>query len=167
MEVASTIDILSKAIAPVFLISAVALVVNGQTARYGRVIDRARTLLREGRKLYERDINDHVSVELRSLYRRAHILRTAIILASTSIFFVVIAIFLLFLGLMFEVSIPLAPEFSFVASLAILLISMALFIEDFAISLKSLKHDIYSRGDPSILEDSGRDKDNNKTDLIK
>jgi hypothetical protein len=148
-----TASVMQSAIAPVFLISAVAVLVTCMAQRYGRVIDRTRSLLREGDRIFgHHRPKEHINLEIRSLYRRAKLLRTTIILASLSIFFVVLAIFFLFLGLMFQQGIPYAPEITFILSLVVLLISTGLFIEDFAISLQSIKYDIKNRGDDGVLE---------------
>lgn len=145
-------NVMEMAIAPVFLISAVAVLLTCMAQRYGRVIDRIRTLLREGDRIYGHTRSkDNLNREIRSLYRRAKLLRSTIIFASLSIFFVVLAIFLLFLDLMFQRGVPYAAEVSFIASLIVLLVSTGLFIEDFAISLRSIKLDIRARADDDIL----------------
>src|SRR5690348_10007861 len=109
-----SVSIMSQAIAPVFLISAVAVVLTCMATRYGRVIDRIRTLLREGDKLYGKfRSSDHVRKEIQSLYRRAKILRTSVILTVLSIFFVVFAIFMLFIELLFHFDLRWGPETSF------------------------------------------------------
>ncbi len=146
-------NVMQSAIAPAFLISAVSVIVSCMAQRYGRVIDRIRSLLREGDMLFgERRPREHINKEIRSLYKRARLLRTTIILASFSIFFVVLAIFLLFLDLMFQTSLPHGPEVSFIASLIVLLVSLGLFIEDFLISLEFIKYDISIRGDEGVLD---------------
>ena len=147
MTAEQTVQALSASLAPVFLISGVGLLLNGMTARYGRVIDRTRMLLREGKQLYARDTShDHLEDELRSLFKRAKLLRTTIILASSSIFFIVLTVFLLFAKFAFEVQVAFGPQFCFLASLIVLLVAMSLFIEDFAISLRVIHNDIRVRG---------------------
>ncbi len=154
-----TASIMQLAIAPVFLISAVAVLLTLMAQRYGRVIDRTRTLLREGDKLYGNfRPADHLNREIRSLYRRARLLRTTIILSSLSIFFIVLAIFLLFLDMMFHRGIQRGPELSFLCALIVLLVSTVLFIEDFAISLPSVKHDIATRAENVNLEEEPKDQ---------
>lgn len=152
-----TANVMQAAIAPVFLISAVAVILSCMMLRYGRVIDRTRSLLREGDLLFgQKRPSEHTHQEIRSLYRRARILRTTIVLASLSIFFVVLAIFFLFIDLMFQQGLPHAPEISFLFSLIVLLVSMGLFIEDFVISLDTLKEDIKLRGNVDIVDNSSK-----------
>jgi hypothetical protein len=147
-----TAHIMQLALAPVFLISALGVLLTAMSQRYGRVIDRARTLLRDGNKLYGQFANmDHVDKELRSLLRRARILRSTIILASASIFLVVIAVMLVFIELMVNRKLFMLSELSFVSSLVVMLVAIVLFIEDFAISLQALKHDIKTRGTAGII----------------
>ncbi len=148
-----TQQVMSQAIAPVFLISSVVLLTNCMSLRYGRVIDRIRTLLRDGSKLYGKYTDlDHVERELRQLYRRARLLRLAVILSCVSIFFVVLAIFFLYLGLRYQWLFQFLPEIFFLLGLAVLLLSVGLFTEDFAISLASIKHDINTRKAGFLLD---------------
>ncbi len=73
--------LMSASIAPVFLITGIGGILSTMALRYGRVIDRIRTLLRDGPKLYRKEIGtDHLNRELRSLYKRARLLRMSIIL---------------------------------------------------------------------------------------
>ncbi len=138
---------MQAAVAPVFLISAVAVLLSCMATRYGRVIDRIRTLLRDGKMLYGKFTNkDHLEKEIGSLYRRAKILRNSMILATCSILLIVIAVMLLFLHLRYEFSFYTAPEIFFAIALFALVGSVVMFIEDFAISLDSIKNDINTRG---------------------
>jgi uncharacterized membrane protein len=143
--------VLSTSVAPVFLITGIAAVLSIMSLRYGRVIDRIRTLLRDGPKLYQKDVGaEHLSRELRSLYKRARLLRLTIIFEIIAIFFVALTIFAVFFSLTFEVQLVYPSLAMFIASFVFLLIGLALFISDFAISLSSIKHDMNTRAAESI-----------------
>lgn len=143
--------VLSTSVAPVFLITGIAAVLSIMSLRYGRVIDRIRTLLRDGPKLYQKDVGaDHLSQELRALYKRARLLRLTIILEIIAIFFVALTIFAVFFSLTFDFQLVYPSLGMFIASFVFLLIGLALFISDFAISLSSIKHDMNTRAAESI-----------------
>lgn len=137
---------MTTAIAPVFLITGVGGVLNAMATRYGRVIDRARIVLSEAGKEPQDAARCHrVDTELRRLYRRARMLRMTIILASSSIFCTSVTIFILFAAMTLEIKLPLVVAALFTASLMFLIASLAIFIQDFAISLGGLKYEIVSR----------------------
>ncbi|RZA12042.1 MAG: DUF2721 domain-containing protein, partial [Proteobacteria bacterium] len=145
MQVQSTelAKIMSSSIAPVFLITGIAGILSIMSLRYGRVIDRIRTLLREGPKLYQKELgSDHLHTELRTLYRRARILRVAIITEVASIFAISLTIFAMFFSLSFAIDVMFGPQFLFVASLILLMVGLALFIQDYALSLSCIENDM-------------------------
>ena len=145
---------MSLALGPVFVISGVAALLVAMTNRYGRVVDRTRRLLREGDILYSKPASaDHVIDEIKSLYQRAQILRTSIVLASFSIFFVVVTVFVIFAQIVFATEVTGVSELCFMISLVVLLASLGYFIRDFMISLEMIKADINARSDADIFED--------------
>ena len=148
-----TTQAMSTALAPVFLISGVGVLLNAMMGRYGRIVDRSRALLRDGEHLYKRNKSaDYVNKELRILYSRARKLRTAILLTTASISSVVVTVFILFTSILSHISIPFAAESFFLLGLAFLIIGMFLFMNDFARSLGSIKRDLHARGDESVFE---------------
>ena len=148
-----TINALTLAVAPVFMITGIGSVIASMNTRYGRVIDRIRTLLREGNCLYNMKADSaYVGVEILSLYNRARLLRLAIMLMAGSVFFVALTVFIIFGEMIYREMIPFLIETSFLSSLLCLILGMACFIRDFAISLKMIKKDIEVRVNPRILE---------------
>ncbi len=149
--------IMSSSIAPVFLITGIAGILSIMSLRYGRVIDRIRTLLREGPKLYQKELgNDHLHRELRTLYRRARILRIAIITEVASIFAISLTIFAMFFSLSFDVDVMFGPQFLFIASLIFLMIGLGLFIQDYALSLNCIENDMGVRSDMNLSVEQAR-----------
>lgn len=91
------VQILTASIAPVIVISGVGLLLLSITNRYGRAIDRARLLARElGESDPESARRRHLADQLRLTSERARILRSSMIYASSSIFFVSLTILSLF-----------------------------------------------------------------------
>jgi len=136
---AQFVVILSASIAPVILISGVGLVLLSMTNRYSRVIDLARDLVKELDVIQEPKRPELLVEELQITYRRARILRLAIILGCFSILFVAMTVLSLFaeqvLGLMVDYfSVP-----CFSLALLALLGSLYLFIRDVGVSLTALE----------------------------
>ncbi len=145
--------IMSASVAPVFLITGISGLLAIMSLRYGRVIDRIRTLLKEGPKLYRKELHtDHLNRELKSLYTRARLLRMTIILEVISIFCVSITIFTLFSSLSFGIDLHIIPVIFFIASLFFLMVGLMLFIRDFALSLTCIEHDMNVRSDLDMKE---------------
>lgn len=146
MPTFSVVQILTASIAPVIVISGVGLLLLSITNRYGRAIDRARELARE---LADSDPESarrrHLNDQLRLLNERAHMLRSSMLSASSSIFFVSLTILSLFaeqlLGLQKDF---LALPF-FALCLLSLVVSMYFSIRDITVSLAALDLEVNER----------------------
>lgn len=137
------IRILSASIAPVIVISGVGLLLLSMTNRYSRVIDRARELVKE---IENGDVESrrHLIEQVRITYRRARILRLAIILSSVSILCVTVTVLSLFAGQVFGAQTEYVSVPAFGLGLLALLGSLYYFIADVTISLNALELDIAS-----------------------
>jgi hypothetical protein len=134
----------THSIAPVIMISGVGLLLLSMTNRYSRVIDRARDLVKDIDVIQEPQRPQLLLEELQIIYRRARILRLAIILASFSILFVAVSVLSLFgeqvLGLPVDYfSVP-----CFGLSLIAFLGALYFFIRDVGVSLTALELSIGS-----------------------
>ena len=143
-SVIQLIRILSASIAPVIVISGVGLLLLSMTNRYSRVIERARDFIKD-LDAAEDDTRRKLLVEqIRIIYRRARILRLAIILSSTSIFFVAVTVLALFAGQVLGVKADYVSVPCFGLCLLSLLGSLYFFIKDVTISLTALELEIES-----------------------
>ena len=143
MHTIYVVQILTASIAPVIVISGVGLLLLSITNRYGRAIDRARLLARDlGESDPESARRRHVAEQLRFTSERARILRSSMLYASTSIFFVSLTILSLFaeqlLGLQKDF---LALPF-FALCLVSLVVSMYYSIRDITVSLEALELEV-------------------------
>ncbi|MCX6127972.1 MAG: DUF2721 domain-containing protein [Proteobacteria bacterium] len=145
--------LMSASIAPVFLITGIAAILSTMSLRYGRVIDRIRSLLRDGPKLYRKELgNEHLTRELKSLYKRARLMRLAVILGVVSIFSISITVFVLFFSMSYAVNVYYVPQAFFILALVLLMIGLLLFIQDFALSLACIEHDMSVRSNIERIE---------------
>jgi hypothetical protein len=138
------IRILSASIAPVIVISGVALLLLCMTNRYSRVIDLARDLVKELDITQQPLRHDLLVEQVRIIYRRARILRRAIILSSLSIMFVALTVLSLFAGQVLTVEVDYFSVPCFGLSLRALLGSVYFFIRDVGASLVALELEIGS-----------------------
>jgi len=143
-SVVQLIRILSASIAPVIVISGVGLLLLSMTNRYGRVIERARDFIKDLDATQDDARRKLLVEQIRMIYRRARILRLAIILSSTSIFFVAITVLSLFAEQVLGVSADYVSEPCFGLCLLALLGSLYYFIKDVTISLTALELEIES-----------------------
>lgn len=145
--------IMSSAIAPVFMITGISAILSTMSLRYGRVIDRIRALLRDGPKLYRKELGmDHLNRELKSLYTRAKLMRMAIITNVLAIFAISLTIFALFFAMSFGIQFSYMPQILFIIALILMMVGLILFIQDFAMSLICIEHDMNVRTRIDMLD---------------
>ena len=132
------ISTLQVAISPVILISGVGLLLLTMTNRLGRSIDRAREI-KTGEKP---STNARVQIEI--LFKRAHMLRWAILYATVSALCSGALIILLFLTLMTKRVLPWAVCLLFISSIGALIVSLLFFLNDVNQSLDALKKELAS-----------------------
>ena len=139
VSVVQLIRILSASIAPVIVISGVGLLLLSMTNRYSRVIDLARVLIRGLDEKQEDKRSRLLMEQVKIIYRRARILRIAIILGSGSIFFVALTVLSLFAGQVLQMEMDYVSVPCFGLGLLALLASLYFFIQDVSISLTALE----------------------------
>jgi len=139
---AQLIRILSASIAPVIVISGVGLLLLSMTNRYNRLIDRARDLVKDLDIAQDPSRHELLVEQVRIIYRRARILRLAIILGSLSILFVSVTVLSLFAGQILGAGLDYFSVPCFGLSLLALLGSIYFFIRDVGISLAALELEI-------------------------
>jgi hypothetical protein len=129
---------LRDAIGPVILISGVGLLLLTMTNRLGRAIDRARILKRELRPLTGLE-RVHVQAQVDILFRRAKIIRQAILFSVLSALLAALLMIMLALAawLRWEQAWPAAVLLT--AALGSLCVSLVAFIMDINLSLQALK----------------------------
>lgn len=143
--------IMSTSVAPVFLITGIAGILSIMSLRYGRVVDRIRTLLRDGPKLYQREISgDHLNRELKMLYKRARLLRVTIIIEVAAIFCISATILAIFFSMTLGFDVYYAPQSFFTMALVFVMVGLGLFIRDYAMSLVCIEEDMNVRSSVDV-----------------
>jgi hypothetical protein len=143
--VADLIPVLQTAIGPVILISGIGLLLLTMTNRLGRAIDRARLI---GARLSAVDgaAREALDAQLRILWRRARLIRTAIALASTSALAAAVLIILLFFTALLGIPTAWLIASLFAICMVSLILSLIVFIHDINQSLAALKLELTVHG---------------------
>ena len=139
------IPVIQTAVGPVILISGVGLLLLSMTNRFGRVVDRSRLLARELPQAGAPE-RGQLAVQLGILYRRAKIIRLAIILATASVLLAGLLIISLFLAALLQVEAALLVTICFILCVASLIGSLAVFLLDLQVSLTALRVELTQAG---------------------
>lgn len=150
-DIARVIDL---AVAPVFLLTAIAGALNVLSVRMGRIIDR-------GRKLNEDHSEpgsagaDEVDHEQQLLAQRAKLTHRSILLCTLSALFVSIVIICLFLDVLFNFPLQLLTAMMFMVALLCLSLGLVTFLREINISATAFrfgKYRIAKRWNPDSIQ---------------
>jgi len=143
--VADLIPVLQTAIGPVILISGIGLLLLTMTNRLGRTIDRARLI---GSQLTQANVSSRADLEpqLRILWRRARLIRTAIALSAASALSAALLVILIFFTAVLGLPAAWLVATLFTACMLSLIASLVLFIHDINQSLAALKVELHAHG---------------------
>ena len=142
MSLEQIIPILQLAIGPVIVISGVGLVLLSMTNRFGRVIDRLRSLVENIRSGIATEETQSFKRQIEILMRRAKILRLAIAFASVSLVLAAFLVIVLFIAELLELQAAKIVVMLFVFCMGCLIVSLLFFIEDINVSLSALKVEV-------------------------
>ncbi len=130
-NIQSLIQLMQSAISPIVLISGVGLLLLSFTNRLGRVIDRARFLVRE---MENGNQNEIIPIQINILYKRGRILRAAITSIVVTILVASLLILLLLLGYFTDWNMKFFFLSFFITAIISLIISVMLFLTDITIT---------------------------------
>jgi hypothetical protein len=125
------------AITPVILITGLGSLLLTMTNRMGRVVDRTRILAGQARAAKAAE-QMHIESQLRIMFCRAKIIRLAVTLAASSMFFSGLLVVMIFLAALLEASLAGAILGVFVVSILLLLGALGAFLRDIFMSLNAL-----------------------------
>ena len=131
------IPILQLAIGPVILISGVGLLLLTLTNRFGRMVDRSRSLNHELSSKGADEVGLKAQIEI--LHRRSAILRLSILFGAVTVLLVAVLILTLFLAALFKFEAGWLIVTIFCAGLLSLIGSMLAFIRDMNLSLEAVR----------------------------
>lgn len=126
------------ALAPVFLLTGIAGILNVMAGRLARIIDR-------GRQLTERPPSEHIldnetlAVELESLERRRHLASTAITACTLAALLVCTVIAALFLEVLLQVNLKWLVGLLFTGSTVALVVGLAYFLREVHLATQTVR----------------------------
>lgn len=138
-------SMLATAIAPVTLVSGITFLTSVMANRYGRCIDRIRSLLQEVKQVPNPSSDrDDLVTQINILYARTRALRTTMSIAGTSIFCVVLTVAGSFSNLLLHFPSASVIATFFLIALIFLVIAVMGFVHDLIVSLRAVKVEIKS-----------------------
>jgi hypothetical protein len=128
-HVTSVTHVIQLAVAPVFLMTAIATLISALNMRLGRVIDRQRTL-QEATSVAARLDPAARHQEFALLARRVHLSYLAILAAVVAGLFICLVVAMAFVGVLFEVDLARLLAVLFILAMVSLITSLSVFLRE-------------------------------------
>ncbi len=128
--------VIQLAVAPVFLLTAIATLINAMNTRLGRIVDRRRLVVAQ---LQEADSvrADGSELEMRTLYRRSHLAYLGILFSVLSALLVCLVIAGAFVGALISVDLTKTVAVVFILALCSMIASLGLFLREVYLGVSS------------------------------
>jgi hypothetical protein len=139
--VSTVTHVIQLAVAPVFLLTAVATLISGLNLRLGRIVDRRRVLLDRRPGLVDealRAANDEMHV----LSRRIWLVYSAIFSAVSSALLVCLVVAIAFVGALFEYDLSRFVAVLFVLAMLALIVCLGIFLREIYLAVGTGTHRI-------------------------
>jgi hypothetical protein len=137
LSITDVSEAIQLALAPVFLLTGIAGMLNVMAGRLSRIIDRGRQLT-EGRR-GGTDVSAAVEAELAGLDRRRHLTSRAITSCTLAALLVCVVIAALFLEVMLGASLQWLVSLVFTGATLALIAGLALFLREVQLATKTIR----------------------------
>jgi len=134
-HVTSVTHVIQLAVAPVFLLTAIATLISALNVRLGRAVDRSR-VLREAESRSEEADRRHV-LEQMMLARRIHLAYLAILSAVLAGLFVCLVVASAFVGVLLEADLAKLLAALFILAMMLLIASLSFFLREIYLAVSS------------------------------
>lgn len=136
VEIAHLIQV---ALTPIFLISAIGVILNVLTSRLARIVDRARVM--EDRLLRKDDVRDGLDLhaQLKIMARRSRWINAAIILITLSALFIALVVVMLFVNAFLRHELSAVIAGMFIMSMLTLAAALLAFLIEVRIATTTLR----------------------------
>ena len=131
--------VIQLAVAPVFLLTAIAALITTLNVRLGRIVDRMRAILDQS-KLIPEDPPDEVKGELNRLSRRIRIMYSAIFSAVAAGLMVCLVVAGGFVGALLAIDLAKAIAVVFILAMCALIICLGLFLREIYLAVITGPH---------------------------
>jgi hypothetical protein len=143
------VPVLQTAIGPMILISGVGMLLLNMTNRLGRTIDRSRQLLEKLKDCDEHERRRN-KLQLDILWRRAHLLQTAIALIATSALLAALLVIVLFVSALLKFESAIVLSVLFMLCLGALIVALIYFLRDINLTLHALALELGRDDQPRV-----------------
>ena len=134
--------VIQLSVAPVFLLTGIATLINAMNARLGRVVDRRRQVL-DRVKGNENALTDEMTKELRTLYHRSHLAYLGILFSVLSALLICLVIAGAFVGALISVDLTKTVAVVFILALLSMIVSLGLFLREVYLGVSTGTHVIH------------------------
>jgi hypothetical protein len=129
-HVTSVTHVIQLAVAPVFLLTAIATLISALNVRLGRIVDRQRALLALAPEVAQSESAQARQREFALLARRAHLSYLSILAAVVGGLFICVVVALAFIGVLLEVDSARFLAVLFVLAMVSMITSLSLFARE-------------------------------------
>lgn len=133
-------QVIQLAVAPVFLLTAIATVVATLNSRLGRIVDRRRALLERSAGNRQGDQADPAAHELALLARRAHVVYLSIFSAVLGALFICLVVASAFLAALASFDLSRLVAGLFILSMLALVVALSLFLREVYLAVAHSTH---------------------------
>ena len=131
--------VIQLAVAPVFLLTAIATLINALNSRLGRIVDRRR-VVQERLHTREPDAAEAARLEIGMLVRRSRLVYYAIFCAVLSALLVCLVVAGAFLGALLGVELARGVAALFIGAMLAMIAGLSLFLREVFLAVRSGTH---------------------------
>ena len=131
--------VIQLAVAPVFLLTAIATLINALNTRLGRIVDRRRVVQE---RLHTREPGDAeaAATEIANLHRRTRLIYYAIFCAVLSALLVCLVVAGAFLGALLGIDLARSVATVFIAAMLAMISGLSLFLREVYLAVRTAAH---------------------------
>ena len=121
--------VIQLSVAPVFLLTSIATMINAMNTRLSRIVDRRRVVI-ERRKSSDQAQNTESDLELTTLSRRSYLSYLGILFAVLSALLICLVMIGAFIGALISVDLSKAVAIVFILALSAVVVALGLFLRE-------------------------------------
>lgn len=138
VNISDVAKVIQLALAPVFLLTGIAGILNVMTGRLSRIIDRGRLLIEDQSKILVYG-EEFINIEIQKLEQRRHLASISITSCTISALLTCMVITALFLEVMLNVQLNWIIAFLFTISTLALVIGLSFFLREVHLATKTIR----------------------------
>ena len=131
--------VIQLAVAPVFLLTAIATLINALNTRLGRIVDRRR-VVQERLHTCEPDDAEAATTEIANLHRRTRLIYYAIFCAVLSALLVCMVVAGAFLGALLGIDLARSVATVFIGAMLAMISGLGLFLREVYLAVRTAAH---------------------------